>query len=135
MKQLYSLDIHDNASVSTEKRIYLDSMEMHHFGMNDLNLDMYLKNRLTIFQENANNIKLSGRTAVFVSVLDDVSSIDASNFQGDYTFVFQNSPRDCYVWGYKELGVTIGYSGNVYYKQVPLNLDFKSTGTGKLIKQ
>ena len=134
-KQLLNLEVHDNASAASGKRLYLDSLVVKNHGVNDISLDMKMQGTLTTFQYSANNITLKGSAPVFVTVMEDVSGMDASRFRGDFTYVFQDSPRDCYVNPLKELGGQITYSGNVYYNTVPWKLSIEKKGSGNCIKQ
>ncbi len=134
-KQLLQLDVHDDATASSGQRLYLDSLVITNHGVNDLQLDMVLKGTLTTFQKSANNIILRGHAPVFVTVTNDVSSMDASAFTGDYTYVFQDSPRDCFVNPVKVLGGTISYSGNVYYYTIPKQISIIRKSSGNYFKK
>jgi hypothetical protein len=138
LHDLRHLEVHDDVSVKTGGRMHLDKLLIMDKSLNDMELELSALHPgiIETHQESAGNIKLKGYAAIFISVVDDVGSMDASGLQGDYTFVFNNGPRDCYVQPYKVLGGQINYSGNVYYNRMPIQpISFQIKGSGRLIMQ
>ncbi len=58
--------------------------------------------------------------------------IHLEDLASKYTSVISNSTGDCYVWTTDLLDVTLGYSGDIYYKGTPVVRDPILKGTGKL---
>lgn len=134
---LNHIGVFDDAGITTSKKLNLDSLTIWDEAMHDISLDLNVPHgTVTTQQESAGDITLKGYCAVFVAVLRDVSGIDAKDFQGDFTYVFQDGTHDCFVHPYKVLGVQMNYAGNVYYNFEPLmSKSVTGKGNGKVIKQ
>lgn len=136
IKDLNKIWVHDDVYVKTNGQINLETFYIDHSGMGNIEMDLKCSKFLQTDQYSAGEITLKGYAAVFVTTINDVGGMYASGLQGDYTYVFHHGTNECHVKPKKQMGVSIFYTGNIFYYAEPSELVFgKMNGSGQLIKK
>lgn len=136
IRELKKLQVHDDVYVRTSGQINTENFYLVHTGMGDIDFDINCSDFFQSDQYSAGEITLKGYAAVFVTTINDVGGMYASELQGDYTFVFHHGPNECHVKPKKQMGISIFYTGNIFYYAEPAELKYGNMrGTGSLIKK
>lgn len=79
------------------------------------------------------DIHLAGSTNTSIIYINDIGTIDASDYKTNFSYVRNISTGDCRVNAAIEVAGIIGYNGNIYYSGNPQTVSSEITGKGKMI--
>lgn len=117
-----------------------NSIDCKHFtlesrdGMGKIDLNLNCDSASIIVHTGAPDVFLSGKANYAHIYANGHGQINALNFNVDDLAVHARSTSNVFVSALYTLGVTIDYSGNVYYQNNPLILWVAENSTGQLIK-
>lgn len=133
IRDLSKIEMHGLSTLGMEKRIYLGDVQVDFISSANQEWDLWT-NKLTLNHSGIGDIKISGRSAVYVLTMYFVSGADARNMVADYAFVYSYTTANAWVQPIKGLGVFIYDTGNVYYTREPWeHIVFEKNGPGERI--
>jgi len=115
--------------------LYSDSFQVDDFsGSGEINLLLVSKNSFFRIHTGPADIIVKGRSENAFVYSTGNGLADLKQYPSDYVIVSNSSTNNCFVNVNKELNVTIGYIGDIYYTGNPYSVKTNISGSGKLIK-
>jgi hypothetical protein len=134
IKQLDTLDYNGSGDIVSTNSITGDFFHLiTHNGSGDVNLMLNTRESHFSIQQGVQDITVKG-----LSGINYIYNIGENFFYGEelltgYSFINNISSGDCYINATKEIGGTIEYVGNIFYKGNPPNIHVEKKGKGNLI--
>lgn len=136
VRKIDYLNIYAATSVRSDDTLHLDSLEIYHQALEDMDLTLDVKNKIYIESINSGGMTLHGKAGTFTCSIEEITDVDARDFVCREVLMDTHTPLDCFVNATDLLFVKIYNSGNIFYVNEPtgrkeVNVN---TGTGKLMK-
>lgn len=134
-KDLNHIQINGSAKFSCRDSIYdKNELEISHGGLEDADLKIR-SDYIYINCTNTGGVNLSGSCFLMSASIDDISFINAKNMNAQKCYISSFSRDDSYVNGSEVLEIKLYGSGDIYYRQNPVNiLNIIDTGEGNAIQ-
>jgi hypothetical protein len=135
-KNIDRLTIESIAEVSCEDTVSIDRLEIYHYALSDINLQL-TGEEVYIQSRNSAQTTLEGNVKVLKGSIEEISNLEAFDLRCEEVLLDSHTKLDCVLNASKGLYIKIYNSGNVIYKVEPT--DYKileiSTGSGQLLKK
>lgn len=133
IRDLTKIEMHGLSTLGMEKRIFLGDVQIDFISSANQEWNVWT-NKLTLNHSGIGDIKISGRSAVYVLTMYFVSGADARDMVADYAFVYSYTTANAWVQPVKGLGAFIYNTGNIYYTREPWeHIVFEKNGPGERI--